>query len=62
MELDIDKIKRLKEARGLTYQDLAKLMGFNTRQNVFELIRHKRLSGAEKFAKVFGVDAKDLIK
>ena len=62
MKLDTDKIKRLKKSRNLTYQDIAGLMGFNSRQHVYEYIRHKRISGAEKFAKIFGVDAKDLIK
>ena len=52
MKLDIEKIKRLKEARNLSYEDLAKLMGLNSRQHVFDYIRHERISGAEKFAKV----------
>ena len=62
MKLDTEKIKRLKEARGITYREIAKLMGLNSRQHVFDFIKFKRITGAEKFAKVFGVDPKDLIK
>lgn len=62
MKLDTEKIKRLKDAAGLTYADLAKRMGLKSRQHVFDYITNERITGAEKFAKVFGVDAKDLIK
>jgi len=62
MKLDIEKIKRLKKSRNLTYQDIADMMGFKSRQHVYEYIRYARITGAEKFAKVFGLDPKDLIK
>ena len=62
MKLDTDKIKRLKEAQNLTYQDIANKMGLKSRQHVYDYIKFERISGAEKFAKVFGVNPIDLIK
>lgn len=62
MELDTDKIKRLKTAAGFTWQEIADKMGLPTRQSVYDYIFNKRLKSADKFAKIFGVDPKDLIK
>jgi len=62
MELDTEKIKRLKESAGMTWAQIAGLMGLKTRQAAYDLILNKRITGAEKFAKVFGLDPKDLIK
>jgi transcriptional regulator with XRE-family HTH domain len=60
--LDTDKIERLKKLHGYTYDDLARKMGLNSRQHVYDYIKHKRIAGAVKFAEIFGVDPKDLIK
>ena len=62
MKLDTQKIKRMKKAAGLTWLQIAEKMGLKSRQAVYDLILNKRLSGAERFAKVFGLDPKDLIK
>jgi len=61
MRLNTEKIRRLKEAQGLTWQQIADKMGANSRQYVYEYVRHERVTGAEKFAKVFGVEPIDLI-
>ena len=61
MKLNSEKILKLKKLHGLTYQQIANRMGLKHRQHVFDYIKNKRLSGAEKFAKVFGIDPKDLI-
>lgn len=62
MELNSKKIKNMKLAAGYTWQQIAEKMGLNSRQAVYDLILNKRLKSAEKFARVFGVDPKDLIK
>jgi len=61
MKLNVEKIRRLKKAQNLTWQEIAHKMGANSRQYVYEYVRHERITGAEKFAKVFGINAIDLI-
>lgn len=62
MKLNVKKIRQLKKAKGLTWHDIARLGGANSRQAVFHFIKHESISGAELFAKAFKVNAKDLIK
>lgn len=62
MELNTEKILEIKAVMGFTYQDLADRMGFKHRQQVHDLIKQKRIWAADKFAKVFNMDPRDLIK
>ena len=62
MELDVDKITRLRQAQGMTLKDVADRMGLKTRQHVKVLLDYKNPRNAERFAKVFGVDPMYLLQ
>jgi len=62
MKLNVKKIRQLKKAKGLTWNEIARLAGLNSRQAIFHFVRYERISGAELFAKVFKINPKDLIK
>ena len=61
MKLNVKKIKELKKAQNLTYDEIAERMGLNSKQHVYDYIANERVTGAEKFAKVFGIDPIELI-
>ena len=61
MKLDIKKVKKLKKAYDLTWQDIADAAGLKSRQAIYDYIRTGSPNGARYFAKAFGVKPKDLI-
>ena len=62
MELDTEKIQRIKEALGLSWKDIADKGGLRFRQHAWDKFNRKSIKSAEFFGKVFNIDPKDLIK
>jgi hypothetical protein len=62
MELDVDKIKRIKEALGLSWNDIAVKGNLNSRQHAWDKYRRKSIKSAEFFGRIFNINPKDLIK
>jgi transcriptional regulator with XRE-family HTH domain len=66
MGLDFERIKELREGRGLTQEEAAKLAGLGTRQRWNDLEAGRRLNieldTLERIAKALGVKARDLLK
>lgn len=66
ISVDIDKIKRLREERGLTMEQAAKLAGLPSRQRWNDLEAGRkpdiRVSTLEAVAKALGVKPADLLK
>lgn len=66
MPLNLEKIRRLREQKGMTFKAAADAAGFKSRQTWFQLetgrLKNPTLSTLESVAAVLGVHAKDLFK
>jgi hypothetical protein len=62
MELDTEKIKKIKEALGLTWEQIAIKGGVNTKQQAWEHFNRGSIKSAEFFGRAFNFEPKDLIK
>ncbi|QOV91075.1 helix-turn-helix transcriptional regulator [Humisphaera borealis] len=66
MGIDLDKVKALREKRGLTQDEAAKLAGLPNRQKWYQLesgrIANPTIATLEAIAKALGVKARDLLK
>jgi transcriptional regulator with XRE-family HTH domain len=66
MPLDLEKIRKLREAKGLTQLQAAELVGLKSRQAWHSIENGDQpnlgLVTLAKIAKVLGVKAKDLLK
>ena len=63
--LDLEKIRQLRERKGLTQEAAAKLAGFRSRQawnNIESGRQSPRLDTLERIAAALGVKARDLLK
>jgi transcriptional regulator with XRE-family HTH domain len=61
LKLHTDKIEKERVRNSLSKAELARRMGIS-RQLLNHTIKHKQLFHVDKFAEVFDMDAKDLIK
>jgi len=62
--IDLKKIKRLREEKGLSIEEISKHLGFKTYQGYYKLergIRRIRVDHLIKLSKILNVDIKDLI-
>jgi len=62
MKLNKKKIENIKNAMGLTWEDVASKGKLKTRQAAYFKWRNGSALQAEFFAKIFNIDPKDLIK
>ena len=62
MELDQERVKQIKKALNMTWQEIADKGGLNFRQHAYLKYHHKSVRAAEFFGKVFEMNPKDLIK
>ena len=62
MELNIEKIKKIKDAMGLTWGEIANITGLKSRQAAFDKLQPERIKSAEFFGRLFNMNPKDLIK
>ena len=62
MELDKEKIRKLKRDADYTWDDIARIAGLDNRQTAYDRWARGHINAAEFFANIFGVDAKELIK
>lgn len=62
MELDKQKIMRLKADAKYTWEDIARIAKIDNRQTAYDRWKRGNANAAKFFAGVFGVEAKDLIK
>ena len=61
MKLNAEKINLQRQKQNLTWEQVAKLGGLSSRQQAHRKWKNKNVKSAEFFAKVLGVDAKELI-
>ena len=61
LRLNSNKVKKIKQKLGLTWEDIAKMGGKKSKQAVYDYVLKERVSGAVFFAKVFKCKPKDLI-
>jgi len=62
MELNIEKIHRIKKVLGLTWEDISDLGGLGSRQAAYEKCKPSNLRAAEFFGKIFNIDPLKLLK
>ena len=66
MGIDAEKIERLREGRGLSQEEAARLAGLGGRQKWSDIVAGRRknvtIETLEKIAKALGVKARDLLK
>ena len=62
MKLNTKKIRKLKQALGLTWADIAKIGKLKSRQHAYLKCNENSLKSADFFAKIFHAKPKDLIK
>jgi len=62
MRLDIKKIKTYKDFLGLSWADIAKIGGLNSKQAAFNKAARGSAMNAEFFATIFDVDPVELIE
>ena len=63
MQIKTDKIIREMKRLGISYTELAKMLGGISRQGAWHLVHNaKHLKSIEKIAKSLGIDGRDLIR
>ena len=60
LKLNVEKIRIEMDRAGIDEIELASRWGM-TRQGVYDFLQRRPITQAERFAKVFGLDPKDLI-
>ena len=60
MKLNVKKVETQRKVRGFSYSKIAELAG-KKRQNIYDYIKHERVTGAKAFAKAFDMEERDFI-